>query len=304
MRAFVTGMGGFVGAHLAARLGAEGWDVAGTVRPGGGDRRLVALGLVGSVETLEADLSDPAATAAAVAAADPDVAFLLAAARSDATPADRAATVAVNAAGVAWVVDALGDRCRTVVRLGSSTEYAEADGPLDERSPVRPGGFFGATKAAGSVLLPAVCARRGRRAAVLRAFQVYGPLDHPGRLVPTALAAARTGRPLPLTGPGRRRDWVFVDDVVDACVRAAAADHLPGGQVLNVGTGRQVANEELVAMVGQVTGRPVAVLPGEHPGQPWDAASWVCDPSRARELLGWEAKVTLDDGLRRCWAFL
>ena len=301
MRAFVTGMGGFVGAHLAARLVADGWQVAGTVRPGATPGRLRALGLDGSVDVRPADLSDPGANAAAVAGLDPDVAFLLAAARAHATSADRAATVAVNASGVAWVVDALGDRCGTVVRLGSSTEYGEADGPMDESSPVRPRGFFGATKAAGSLLLPAACARRGRRSAVLRAFQVYGPLDHPGRLVPAALAAARSGRPFPLTGPGRRRDWVFVDDVVEACVRAATADHLPAGQVLNVGTGRQVANEELVALVRRVTGRPVTVAAGAHPGRQWDAASWVCDPSLARRLLGWEAKVPLDDGLRRCW---
>jgi len=94
---------------------------------------------------------------------------------------------------------------------------------------------------------------------------------------------------------------VFVDDVVDACVRAATADHLPNGQVLNVGTGRQVANEELVALVGTVTGRSVDVRPGAHPGRPWDADSWVCDPARARDLVGWEAKAALDDGLRRCW---
>ena len=136
----------------------------------------------------------------------------------------------------------------------------------------------------------------------MRAFQVYGPHDHPGRLVPRALAAARDGTALPLTGPGRRRDWVYVDDVVEACVRVAGADHLPAGQVLNVGTGRQVANEELVAEVERVTGRRVTTEVGSHPGRAWDAASWVCDPTRARELLGWEAKVDLADGLARCWA--
>ena len=182
------------------------------------------------------------------------------------------------------------------MRLGSSTEYGEADGPMDEDTPLRPRGFFGATKAAGSLLTVAAADRRGIRSAVVRAFQVYGPHDHPGRLVPRALAAARDGTALPLTGPGRCRDWVYVDDVVEACVRVAGADHLPAGQVLNVGTGRQVANEELVAEVERVTGRRVTTEVGSHPGRSWDAASWVCDPTRARELLGWEAKVDLADG--------
>jgi nucleoside-diphosphate-sugar epimerase len=294
VRALVTGAGGFVGAALVDRLLAAGWDVVGTVRPG-------RPRLDDRAGTLAVDLADRRQVTASAAAAHVDVAFLLAAGRRPATPEERAATVAVNAAGVQWLVDALPSMCRTVVRLGSSTEYAATGGPMDEDTPLRPRGFFGATKAAGSLLLPAACEATGRRGVVLRAFQVYGPGDHPDRLVPRALHAARTGTALPLTPPGRRRDWVFVDDVVEACVRAATADHLANGQVLNVGTGRQTANEELVAAVERVTGLPVHVEPGAHPGRSWDTASWVCDPSRARRLLGWEPKVDLEDGLLRCW---
>ena len=282
-RALVTGAGGFVGAHLCARLAADGWEVVGTTRN-------------------RVDLADRAATAAFARAVDPDVAFLLAASRASATPAERATTMAVNAGSGAWAVDAVGERCRAVVQLGSSTEYAQADGPMDENTPLRPRGFFGATKAAGSLTVAATAAARGLRATVLRAFQIYGPNDHPHRLVPTVLRAARTGDVLPMTGPGLRRDWVHVDDVVEACLRAALADDLPPGQVLNIGTGLQTANEELVALVHWVTGRRVALAPGAHPGCPWDTSSWVCDPSLAAELLGWEAEVDLEAGLTRCWA--
>jgi UDP-glucose 4-epimerase len=300
MRAVVTGVGGFIGAHLAARLVVDGWTVVGISRPGSPTARLAALGVNDKVEVLEADLSDRGATLAAARAADADVAFLLAAHRAKATPAQRATTAAVNAVSALWLVDALPERSRAVVRLGSSTEYGQVDGYTDEATPLRPRGFFGATKAAGSLLVAATAAERGLRAAVLRAFQVYGPLDHPERLVPRALAAAREGHSLPLTEPGRRRDWVFVDDVVEALVCAAVID-LPPGQVVNIGTGRQVTNEELVAEVERVTGRQVEVAVGAHPGREWDAASWVCDPTLARQLLGWEAKVDLGDGLARCW---
>jgi UDP-glucose 4-epimerase len=233
-RALVLGAGGFVGRHLCARLRADGWDVVATVRPG-------AQGGVpdGVRDAVPVDLADPAALTAAVRAVDPDVAFHLAAGRARATPAERVATSAVNAGSGLHLVEALGDRCRAVVRLGSSTEYAAVDGPMDETAPLAPRGFFGATKAAGSLLLAAAAHERGLRSAVLRAFQVYGPGDHEGRLVPTVLRAARDATVLPLTAPGARRDWVHVDDVVDACVRAAQADDLPPGSVLNVGTGRR-----------------------------------------------------------------
>ena len=301
MKALVTGAGGFVGAHLVARLLAEGWDVVGTVRPGASAHRLSALGIAGGMELVPVDLAGPAASGL-VAQSGCDVAFLLAAARAAGTPAERRATAAVNGLSGRWLVEALPERCRAVVRLGSSTEYGAQSGPMDERVPLRPRGFFGATKAVGSLAVAAAAAGRGLRCAVLRAFQVYGPLDHPGRLVPTALRAARTGAVLPLTGPGRCRDWVHVDDVVEACVRAARAETLAPGQVLNIGTGQQVSNEALVAEVERVAGRPVRVAFGAHPGRQWDAPSWVCDPTLAARLLGWRARISLPVGLADCWA--
>ncbi|MEJ2864750.1 NAD-dependent epimerase/dehydratase family protein [Actinomycetospora flava] len=280
MHALVTGAGGFVGRHLVARLRADGWSVTALTR----DR---------------VDLADPVAATAAVRAADPDVVFSLAAARDRRDAAARAATTAVNTSP--WLVDALGPRCRAVVRLGSSTEYAASDRPLAEDGPLSTQSFFGATKAAGSVLLLAAAAHRGVRATVLRAFQVYGPGDHPTRFVPVVLAAAREGHRVPLTAPGMRRDWVWVGDVVDACVRAARADDLAPGTVLNLGTGVQTANEELVALAERATGRRIGVDPGAHPGREWDTGHWVADPTRARELLDWKPSVDLLDGLHRTW---
>ena len=131
---------------------------------------------------------------------------------------------------------------------------------------------------------------------------MYGPGDNPTRLVPVVLEAARSGAAVPLPVRLSRRDWVWVGDVVDACVRAAVNSGLPPGVVLNIGTGVQTSTEELVATAARVTGRPIATEPGAHPGRDWDTADWVSDPTAAGTLLGWAPTVDLAEGLARTWA--
>jgi len=72
--------------------------------------------------------------------------------------------------------------------------------------------------------------------------------------------------------------------------------------VLNIGTGVQTSTEELVETASRVTGRPIATVPGAHPGREWDSADWVSDPRAARAALGWTPTVDLAEGLARTWS--
>ena len=117
--------------------------------------------------------------------------------------------------------------------------------------------------------------------AVLRLFSVFGPWETSTRFVPSAIRAALDGGELSLTPPGICRDFVFVDDVVEACLLAAVADIRPG-EVINVGSGEAHANEEVVALVERASGRAVRVRSGEHPLGPHDGAHCAAEIQRAR----------------------
>jgi nucleoside-diphosphate-sugar epimerase len=191
--------------------------------------------------------------------------------------------------------------CARFIQLGSSTEYGPSDLPHDEDQRLAPTSLYGATKAASSLLGLARAHSGLLPVAVLRPFAVYGPWDRPGGLVPSAIRAALDGSPLPLTGPGLRRDWVFVDDVADACLRAL--DGRADGEVVNVGTGTQTANEEIVRAVEETTARSIDVRPGSLEPRPWDAPTWVASTGKAKALLGWEANAPIGEGLSRTVAW-
>ena len=181
-----------------------------------------------------------------------------------------------------------------LVHAGSSLEYGQSSTPLRETDPLAPVTFRGAAKAAATLLV----LQSGLPATVVRPFTVYGPGEHRHRFVPAVVAAAQRGEPIRLTRPGIARDFVYVDDVVDALLRAAAVPEAVG-EVVNAGTGRQTTNEELVATLGRVLGRELDVRPGEHEERPWDTDCWVADTAKAERLLGWTARHDLDAGLAR-----
>ena len=182
---------------------------------------------------------------------------------------------------------------RRLVQLGSSTEFGAAASPVDDDAPLHPTTPFGKAKARATSLVLAADGD-GIRTAVLRPFSVYGPGDLQRHLIPAAIDAAFSGRPLPLA-TGVRRDWVFVDDVARGC--ALALDGRADGLAVNLASGAGIANEHVVELVGEAAGRPAEVQSGAVPPRPWDAGL-EGSTERARRTLGWIASTALADGIQ------
>lgn len=294
-RALITGGGGFMGANLVAGFTAAGWEVHTTLRPGGSDWRRPAL--MGA-QIHELELGDFEAVRGLVDRTRPELvvhaAFASAYARH---PLRR--LLADGPVILANLIDALGGGVPVrFVHLGSSMEYGSSDRPHREEDPLRPTSSRGAVKAAESQLVLERSRSGAIDAVVLRIFSVFGPWESPHRLVPTAIRAALHGEEMPLTPPGLRRDFVFVADVVDACIRAAAATAAVG-EVVNIGTGCQSSNEAMVAEIARVVGRPIRIARSAYEPHATDRPTWLADPSKAKRLLGWEPGHDLAEGIRK-----
>jgi UDP-glucose 4-epimerase len=169
-----------------------------------------------------------------------------------------------------------------------------------ESDPPLPDSPYAVSKWAAEQYIHTIGALWGQETVALRVFNAYGPgqslpASH-APVVPRFLLAARSGGSLMIYGDGRQtRDFVYVDDVVDALVAAATARGV-NRQVINIGCGQETSVTELVTAVEQATDRKVNVL--HNAQKAGGVARLSADIGRARELLGFEPKVGLAEGLR------
>lgn len=296
--ALVTGATGFIGSHLVRRLLAEGFEVHALRRPTSDFHRVADV--AHRIGWVVAPLEDAGLVSRAVRAIRPEVVFHLASSTVVAgATAHAAELVSTNLLGTIHLLDVCDALpCRAIVATGDSFEYAASHERLAETASCRPASLHGITKLA-AVLHAQSIGAKGRPIVALRMFSTYGPGDHPRRLVPRVIAGALAGTSLPLSRPGIMRDWVFVDDVVDLYLEAAARAGPLAGGVFNAGSGHGTDLGTIVSRVLALTGSSARPDWGVFQAPAHDDHPWVADPRLARAAFSWRPRVTLDDGLRR-----
>jgi UDP-glucuronate 4-epimerase len=293
----VTGVAGFVGSHLADALLARGDEVVGVdcFTPYY-DAVAKRANVPDGVRLVEVDLRDadlaPILDGAHVVfhqAAQPGVRLSWSTGFAEYASHNVLATQRLLEAAVA----AGGPR---VVYASSSSVYGQAPSyPTSEDDLPHPHSPYGVTKLAAEHLCGLYAANWGLPTVSLRYFTVYGPRQRPDMAMHRLCEAARTGTAFPLFGDGSaRRDFTFVADVVAANVAAAAAEVEPG-TVVNIAGGGDTSMTELIDLVGEVAGAPVAV--DRRPAQPGDVDRTGGTIEQARALLGWSPAVTLRAGV-------
>lgn len=184
------------------------------------------------------------------------------------------------------------------VMAGTCAEYDWSEGGrFSERSSaLAPSTLYGVCKHALRTVAEAACARSQVEFAWGRVFFLFGPGEHPDRLVPSVARAVLAARPAPCSHGRQLRDFLYSADVAGAF--AALLDSPVQGAV-NIGSGEPVGIGELVRLVGACAGDAELVRLGELPARVQEPMELVADVRRLREEVGWTPRLTLAEGVER-----
>ncbi len=305
-RALVTGAGGFIGSHLVERLLDEDWRVRALVHYDSSSRwgHLEALRAdpPRGLEVVAGDVTDPEQARRAVDGRE--VVFHLAAHISIPYSYEAArAFFETNALGTLNLAQAALD-CGVgrFVLTSTSEVYGTARyTPIDEEHPLQAQSPYAASKIAAEKVVESFVRSFELPAITLRPFNTFGPRQSTRAIVPTIITQALAQPEIQLGSLDPVRDMTFVADTVAGFLAAADAPAEALGGVFNLGSGEGVSIGELVERVGALLGRQPAVRTDPRRVRPTasEVLRLVSDNSRAREVLGWSPRVSLDDGLDR-----
>ncbi len=184
------------------------------------------------------------------------------------------------------------------INTGSSSEYGVKSKPMNETDLLEPNDNYGVAKASATLFCQAKAISEKLPIVTLRLFSPYGYYEELRRLVPSVIISCLTGKNPKVSSPEPVRDFVFIEDVLDAYVKAVTVPNI-GGEMFNVGYGRQHSVGEVVNKIIELTGKKVNPEWGSIPERTKEPTIWQADISKAKDILKWAPKHNLEEGLNK-----
>jgi len=183
--------------------------------------------------------------------------------------------------------------CRRILGVGTCAEYDTDFGYLRESTPLRPATLYAACKASLRFIGQQIAAQKKISFTWARLFYLYGPREHPQRLVSSCIRALAAGQPFEASAGTQVRDFLHTDDVAGALLALVSGGH--DGD-FNICSGRPVEVRTILSTIARILGRDDLLRLGVRPSRPWDPP-FICGDATRLQSTGWRPRLSLEDGL-------
>ncbi|KUK36968.1 MAG: NAD-dependent epimerase/dehydratase [Thermacetogenium phaeum] len=303
MNVLVTGAGGFIGSHLTEKLVKQGHKVRAFVRYNSRNSWgwLESSEVKDDIEVYSGDIRDYDSVRASLNGIDVifHLAALIGIPYSYRSPL---AYIKTNIEGIYNVCQAAREAgVARLIHTSTSEVYGTAQYvPIDENHPLQAQSPYAASKIGADQLALSFYRSFGLPVTVIRPFNTYGPRQSARAVIPTIITQLLRGHEeIKLGNLTPTRDFNFVEDTVDGFITAGLSPHTVG-EVINIGSGREISIGELAALLGKLIGVEVRIQddPARYRPEASEVERLCCNNNKARELTGWQPKYSLTDGLK------
>lgn len=314
MRVVVTGISGFIGSAFVRRVfdagspfaeAVKGWTIVGLARNSdqGNLRRLNNADVRSAQESgkLRVVYGDILGDVSGLCEGADAVVHFAAKTFVDHSIRDARPFVESNVLGTLNMLeDARRNRVKRWIQIGTDEVYGSIlEGAYTEDSRLNPTNPYSASKAGADALAICYAHTYGLHTTVTRTENNYGPFQHRQKVLPTFVRSALKGDPLPVYGDGQHaRQWLWMDDHVDAILTLLTSEYEPG-QIFHVAGSHEMKNLDLAKMVLKTLGKPETQIKfiEDHHIRPGHDRRYALDSGKIRKAFGWDAKVTPDVGI-------
>ena len=302
----VTGAGGFIGSALVERLVGVGARVRAmlryTSRAERGCLSDVSAPVMREVEVTFGDVRDVDAMREIIRGADAifHLSALVGIPYSYEHPQEVIDTNILGTANVLLVAKELGTLERVVLTSTSEVYGSALYTPIDEKHPLQAQSPYSATKIASDALGLSFNRSFGMPITIVRPFNAYGPRQSARAVIPTIISQALTDGKLKLGAIDTIRDFTYVEDTARGFVEVGSSDAALG-EVVNLGSGVETSIRDVIEQVAKIVGRDLEIIVEDRRVRPEtsEVSRLHAESSKALQLAGWRAEVSLDEGLQR-----
>ena len=186
-----------------------------------------------------------------------------------------------------------------VITLGTIEEYGSVEIPVTESMSDNPESPYAFSKSSADQLLKLFYKLYNIKAIMLRTTIVYGPKQGEEMFIPSLIKSLNMGQNFKMTPGEQTRDFLYIDDLIEAQLIAGAMHKKTSGEIINVGYGKSYKIKNIAENIGKIMGKSALIDYGAIEYKKNEIMNYSIDVSKAEKLLGWKPKVKLDDGLKR-----
>lgn len=294
-KVLVSGATGFIGANLTRRLVKENYEVHILVRKGSDVWRIKDI--ISKLYIHKINLLEKQRLSKLMHDIKPNVIFHLAnLGLYGGVDSPIEEYIKINLVGTNNLIESTHNtNYECFINTGSSSEYGDKLSPMKEVNVCQPSTNYALTKLASTLYAQAYAKKNKKPLATLRLFSPFGPFDHPARFISQMILKLLKSEEISIKSPQDVRDYIFIEDVVNAFLACMKSSDRLSGEIFNIGSGKQTSIITILNLLRNLIRSKSKINYGSSSKK--DKIVWQADIKKAKQKLGWEPKIALTQGV-------